>query len=69
MARSEEQTLPLVQVMHKYANSLKATQDASSILYQTVSSILSISKNLDPSLREMLNDAAEKYRLAMYGED
>jgi len=69
MARKQTVSKPLVDVMHDYADALKAVQDASSILYQAAKSIVDLDKTMRPEVRKILADACKEYHRAMYGEN
>lgn len=71
MAKSQKAIKPLVEVMHDYADSLKAQQDAASMLYSQVSTLLNMKVEgaIHSSVRPMLQEAADNYRRAMYGEN
>lgn len=77
MAKKKEPAKPYYSVAHEYADSLEAFKAASSNLYTSVTSLLSMEDHLkeQPSsqavekILSVLRDRSEEYRKAVYGDE
>lgn len=62
---------PYWQVCHEYDASLKEYRNAASMLYESVRAAMSVCKSPEGAFKalQMINERAEDFRKAAYGDD
>lgn len=77
MAKKKEPAKPYYSVAHEYADSFEAFKNASSSLYNAVTSLISLEEDLKENptseaiekILGVLRERAEQYRQAVYGDE